>query len=86
MEIIQTLKKAKKTFDTFEDLSLGFVPMQIEKIEKLVSEFEELDPTGKEDEIKSSLSDDERHSVIKAYCFTKAHKNNKFLFLRVEGR
>ena len=86
MEMIQKLKTAKILFDNFEDLSLGFVPGQIEKVEKLVSEFETLDPSGKEDEIIKGLTEDERHSVVKAYCFTRAHKNNRFLFLRVEGK
>lgn len=82
--IIEKLKSAKTMFDNFEDLSLGFVPSQIETVEKLVSEFEQLDPQGFEQEIFNALTPDERQSVIKAYCFTTAHKNNKFMFLRIK--
>jgi hypothetical protein len=81
-KMIEVLKSVKVMFDDFEDLSLGFVPRQIEEIENKVSELENLDPRGKEAEIKSILSPDEAHAVVKAYCFTKAHRQNRFTFLR----
>jgi len=82
--IIEKLKSAKTMFDNFEDLSLGFVPSQIEEVEKLVKELEELDPRGWEEQIYESLSPEERQSVVKAYCFTTAHRNNRFTFLRTK--
>ena len=80
--MIDTLKSVKVMFDDFEDLSLGFVPKQIEEIERKVDELEQLNPQGKEVEIKESLSDDEAHAIVKAYCFTTLHRDNRFTFLR----
>ena len=69
-------------FDDFEDLSLGFVPKQIHEIEEKVAKLETLDPQGKEEDIKNSLSADEAQAIVKAYCFTTAHRHNRFTFLR----
>ena len=82
--MIEELKSVKKMFDTFEDLSLGYVPSQIEVIEHKISVLEKFNPKGKENEILNSLTQEERHAVIKAYCFTTAHRNHKFLFLRID--
>ena len=80
--MIDTLKSVKAMFDIFEDLSLGFVPNQIDAVVEKVNELEKIDIQGKEDEIVSSLSADEAQAIIKAYCFTTIHKGHKFLFLR----
>lgn len=80
--MIETLKSVKTMFDQFEDLSLGFVPSQIDTVVKKVNELESMDINGKEEDIKSSLTAEEAQAIIKAYCFTTIHKGHKFLFLR----
>lgn len=80
--MIETLKSVKTMFDRFEDLSLGFVPSQIDTVVKKVNELESMDINGKEEDIKSSLTAEEAQAIIKAYCFTTIHKGHKFLFLK----
>ena len=81
--MIEELKSVKTMFETFEDLSLGYVPSQIEVIQQKVDVLEKFNPQGKESEILNALTQEERQAVIKAYCFTKAHRNHRFLFLRI---
>jgi hypothetical protein len=80
--MIETLKSVKTMFDRFEDLSLGFVPNQIDTVVEKVNELEKIDVVGKEDKIKGSLTDLEAQAIIKAYCFTTIHRGHKFLFLK----
>ena len=80
--MIDTLKSVKEMFDRFDDLSLGFVPNQIELVVEKVNELQKMDIEGKQQEIKASLSADEAQAIIKAYCFTTMHRSHKFLFLK----
>ena len=80
--MIETLKSVKQMFDHFDDLSLGFVPNQIDTVVEKVNDLERIDIEGKQAVIKSQLTDEEAHAIIKAYCFTTMHRNHKFLFLR----
>lgn len=80
--MIETLKSVKTMFDRFEDLSLGFVPDQIDEVIEKVNQLEKIDVEGKQEEIASNLTAAEAHAIIKAYCFTTIHKGHKFLFLR----
>jgi len=82
--MIEELKSVKTMFDNFKDLSLGYVPSQIEVIEQKVAVLEKFNPQGKEGEILDALTQEERQAVIKAYCFTTAHRNHRFLFLRID--
>jgi hypothetical protein len=80
--MIEELKSVKVMFDRFDDLSLGFVPTQIDEVVEKVNQLEKLDVKGKEEEISSALTPLEAQAIIKAYCFTTIHNKHKFLFLR----
>ena len=83
-ELIDQLKSVKVMFDTMEDLSLGYVPKQIKMAEDKIAELDAIDINGHEDLISICLTPEEKHAIIKLYCFVPGRQaNHKYYYLRV---